>query len=105
MDALAAEERGPLETIAARREQVFPISAIDGTGIENLIGSVALLLDEERHEAAVSLEFDQGRARAWLYEQGVVQDERQTDDGMTLKVRWTARQARRFAEISLAETR
>ena len=47
----------------------------------------------------VTLGFEAGRARAWLHEEGVVEAERQTDDGYDLTVRWTERQRARFFRL------
>ena len=43
--------------------------------------------------------FDEGRRRAWLYEQDVVTDEQQAEDGVQLTLRWTERQKQRFAKL------
>ena len=45
------------------------------------------------------LGFAEGKARAWLYKEGVVDGEEQTDEGSRLTVTWTATQKARFAKL------
>lgn len=51
----------------------------------------------------VTVGFSEGRKRAWLYDQGVVEAEAQVEDGHKLTVNWTARQAQRFRALDGAE--
>ncbi|MEY8841463.1 GTPase HflX, partial [Cribrihabitans sp. XS_ASV171] len=45
------------------------------------------------------LGFGQGRKRAWLFAQDVVQEERQTEDGFEVTVLWTAKQQAQFEAL------
>ncbi|WP_273498880.1 GTPase HflX [Lentibacter algarum] len=98
-DLLEPEDKEAVETQAARSEKVFAVSSITGDGLESLLAAVAEALQASAKTEALSLTFAEGRKRAWLFAQGVVEDERQTDEGYTLKVRWTRKQSEQFARL------
>jgi len=77
---------------AARRDDVFVVSALNGAGVGDLLDAIAVRLEDATQACELRLAFDEGRKRAWLFEQGVVQSETQTEDGFVLQVEWTARQ-------------
>ncbi|MEM9709743.1 MAG: GTPase HflX [Pseudomonadota bacterium] len=87
------------ETRAARGEAIFLASAQTGQGLEPLLQAVETALLGARSEVVLTLDPSDGRRRAWLYEQGIVRAERQTDGGPELTVSWTAGQARRFGRL------
>lgn len=80
-------------------EGAFPISALTGQGLDPLLQAVEAGLDEGRLTQELSLTFDDGRRRAWLYEQGVVIGETQAEDGITINVRWSPRQSAKFRSM------
>jgi GTP-binding protein HflX len=98
-DLLTAEARDTLETQAARNPDVFAVSAVTGRGLEALFDAVSARLEEAKTEARLRLPFAEGRRRAWLHEEGVVEAERQTEEGFELQVRWTARQEHRYRQL------
>ena len=99
LDLVDASAREALAAQAAQRSQVFPVSALTGEGIAALLAAVSALLDEDRHEATLTLAFTEGRRRAWLHDHNVVAAEEETPDGWRIAVRWTARQEKRFAKV------
>ena len=99
IDQLSEQEREATLARAARDESVFAVSALDGSGLESMLEAVAIQLQGVRREATLHLGFEQGRARAWLFEQDVVQAERQGEDGFHLDVYWTDKQAAQFATL------
>jgi len=99
MDLVAPEQAESLGTIAARREEVFAVSAITGEGMEPLLASVAETLSPPRHVSLLSLPHADGRRRAWLYEQGVVEAEEAGAEATELRVNWTARQEKAFRSL------
>ena len=99
LDLVDPSARAALAVNADGRDSVFPISALTGEGIEALLGAISQAFDEERSEPVLSLSFAEGRKRAWLHQEGVVQAEEETEDGHELSVRWTARQEKRFREL------
>ena len=98
-DLLQPEARMALEAQAARRDDVAVASAWTGTGLEALSDRITAALGQERLRTDLHLPFSDGRRRAWLHEAGVVEAEREEEDGHHLTVRWTPRQAQRFREL------
>ena len=99
LDLVPDESRQAILVQGDRVPQVVPISALTGEGLPALTAAVAAILDAPRQEALVTLGHDQGRERAWLFEQGVVQDEQTVEGGAALRVLWTPAQAARFAAM------
>ncbi len=99
IDLLDGEAREAVTARVARSETTFLMSAITGEGVEDLLTAVAETLDAERKEQVLDLPYSDGRRRAWLHEQGVVEDEQAGDDGYRLTVRMTGRQAARFEKL------
>ena len=79
-----------------RSDFVFPLSAVTGEGIAPLIEAMTEALDEQRQVTTLTVPFEDGRRRAWLHEQGVVEADIPVDEGHHVTVRWTARQRARF---------
>ena len=99
-DRLAAEQAEIVAARAARRDDVFVGSALHGEGLGPLLERASQILSGARVEEVVRLDPADGRRRAWLYEQGVVRAERQTEEGPCLDVRWTERQAEAFRAMA-----
>ena len=78
---------------------VYAISAVTGEGLDDLLAAVSQHLDDEKTDSVITLGFGDGRRRAWLHAEGVVQAEKQDEIGHRLDVRWTARQAARYAAL------
>jgi GTP-binding protein HflX len=99
VDRLGEEEGPALIARAEREEDTYPISAITGFGLENLLRAVEQGLETGHVTETISLPFDAGKSRAWLFEQGVVLEEVQTETGFDLTLRWTAKQKAQFATL------
>ncbi len=100
LDLLDAEARARAETLAARRQDVFSISALTGEGLDRLLETVAQEVTEPRTVEEIDLGWEDGRRRAWLFDQGVVTAEAETETGPRLTVDWTARQRARFSRLN-----
>ncbi len=98
-DLLPPEQHAALHARAAAEKTVFLGSAISGEGLSSLFEQLTVQLDDARHEESLFLEFSRGRARAWLYEQAVVMEEREGAEGLHLRVNWTDRQKRQFRQF------
>lgn len=98
-DLLSTEARAALELQAARREDVHVTSAVTGAGIPALLDDIAARVSDAVRDQTVRLDHADGRRRAWLFEAGVVQAEHTDDDGVTLDVRWTDRQQKRYRDL------
>lgn len=103
IDALTPETRAALRRTDARTEGVQAISALTGEGVDDLIAAIDLhlarALDEPRESALLTLPFADGRRRAWLHQEGVVEHEENGPDGVTLHLRWNARQKAAFEAL------
>ena len=99
IDLLPPERRDAVMTEAARKDDVLALSALSGDGLEQLSIAVTAKLDAGRSDDTVIVAFEDGHKRAWLYEQGVVLNEEQTEDGAKIDVRWTTAQSVRFSRL------
>jgi GTP-binding protein HflX len=99
IDRLEAEGRAAALRTAARRDDVLCLSAATGEGVPEVVAAVTEALDGAREEAVLTLGFAQGRERAWLHENRVVTDERETEQGWLVSVRWTPRQRDAFRRL------
>jgi GTPase len=99
LDLVDPSARAALAVNADGRDRVFPISALTGEGIEGLLAAISTAFDEEKAERVLDLSYAEGRKRAWLHQEGVVQDEADTESGHRVTVLWTARQEKRFREL------
>ena len=99
IDLVPASDRDALLTLAARRDDTLAISAVTGEGLDRVIRAVTAELDRDRTRETVTLAHGDGKRRAWLYNQGVVLSETETETGTDLTVNWTPAQAARFARL------
>lgn len=96
IDQLMGDEADAIRARADREDDVFAISAITGEGIAGLLDHVADALQGAVTVETFVLPYAEGRKRAWLFEQDVVEAERQGEDGFEFDVRWTPVQKARF---------
>jgi GTP-binding protein HflX len=99
LDLVEGSARDSLDSQKQNRASVFPISALTGEGIHDLLTAISGLFEPERTEQVLSLGFGDGRARAWLHAEDIVEAEEQTDEGWQITVSWTERQEKRFRAL------
>ncbi len=99
LDLVDPAARAALAVNAKARSTVMPISALTGEGIDPLLVAISRAFDEEKTDRSLVLGFAEGRKRAWLHQEGVVQTEHETKDGHHLTVRWTTRQEKVFRDL------
>ena len=95
-------DQASLETktnIAARSDQILPVSAITGEGLDALCEKIATSLQPSLHEAEVRLAHSEGKRRAWLYAHVDVLEEDTDETGSTLTLRWSDIDEARFASV------
>jgi GTPase len=97
LDLVEPSLKASLVAQSAGISGVHAISAVTGEGLDALLAAISLHLDDEKTDITLTLGFAEGRKRAWLHSEGVVREEYQDDTGYRLDVRWTARQAARYA--------
>jgi len=98
-DLLGPDAADAIAVQAARRPEVARLSAVTGAGLDALLERIAEHLRPVTQTEELELAFDAGRARAWLYGEGVVEDEQSTESGLRLRVMWTERQKARYAAL------
>ncbi|SFS10086.1 GTPase HflX [Yoonia litorea] len=98
-DLLEGEERDAILNQAARMDDLYAISAVSGEGMDALLAAIAEKVKDPRSEETLSLGFADGKKRAWLFDQGIVTEERPSDDGYDVDVLWTNLQKERFSRL------
>ena len=94
VDMLDADDADAVRARAQRNEMVFTTSASTGAGIDPLLAAISESLQGALLSEDINLGFAEGRKRAWLFAQDVVQAETQNDEGFALEVRWSGKTAR-----------
>lgn len=98
IDLVNADQFASLMSIAKRQDEpVVPISAVNGDGVEDLVGVVEDALRAASTILEIVLEPSDGAARAWLFEQSEVLSEAYLDTGgQRLEIRMDAQTYGRF---------
>jgi GTPase len=99
IDTLDVVDAEALAQVAARTPRTYPISALTGQGVADLLAAVAAELAEPTSDETLHLGFDQGRERAWLFDRKLVRAEQPTDDGYDVQVRWTDRDRSQYQAL------
>ncbi len=99
IDRIAAEDREPFATAAARQDDVVITSAMSDDGIAPLLEAIEAVLSRGLRSEELKVSHADGRKRAWLFEQGVVDEETAVEDGWKLNVTWSEAQAVRFSRM------
>ncbi len=99
MDQLGAEEAEAIRSRAEREDHIFAVSALSGEGLDDFLTEVTRALGEEKRDEELVLGYEKGRERAWLFEKGLIEAERQDEDGYHLSLRWSAKDKARFESL------
>lgn len=99
IDNVDPDEAEALQLRASRQDDTFVASAITGQGLDAFLEDVAKKLAEGIREERLLLSYEDGRKRAWLFEKGLVSEEKQTEDGYDLLVRWSPTDAAKFDSL------
>lgn len=99
IDQLSADDADAIRVLAERSEDIHTLSAITGEGFDQLLQAITDKLRAAHLTEDLHLGFADGKRRAWLFKEGVVDEEQTTDDGYTLTVTWTQVQRDRFQKI------
>ena len=102
VDLLSAEERERLGEEAERRDDVVPISAVTGEGLEALRERMAEKLRSGEQVHRIRLPATEGSKIAWLHSRGEVLDQALDHDEMELSVRLSADNWARFQAMESA---
>jgi GTP-binding protein HflX len=99
VDLLEPEERDALVTEAERREDVVPISALSGFGLDALRERIAEQLHHGSQLHDISLPASDGGKIAWLHARGDVIEQRTHDSEVRLQVRLSRENWARFQSL------
>jgi len=96
IDLLDDERREDLLAEAGKREDVMPVSAVTGEGVDALIAAVAARLTEGHRRYTLHLDPADGAAAAWLHQHGEVIEQGMDGDQAVYEVRMAPRDYERF---------
>ncbi|WP_299195208.1 GTPase HflX [uncultured Litoreibacter sp.] len=99
LDKLDGNDHESLSNIAARDDSIFLTSAVTGAGMGPLLEAISREVTEATTTEDMLLPFSEGKKRAWLFDQEVVDQEDATEDGFALSVTWSAKQKARFDKL------
>ena len=99
IDQMEADEIQASQARSERSDDIFAISAITGEGIDGLLDEIAKRLQGDLTIETLRLPFSAGKSRAWLFAEGVIEAEEQTENGFELTVKWSAKQAAQFKKL------
>jgi len=102
VDLLSGEERERLLEEARRREDVVPISAVTGEGLDNLRERMAECLRSGEQIHQIRLPASAGSKIAWLHSRGEVLDQKVEQDQVELSVRLSPDNWARFQAMEPA---
>jgi len=99
LDLLKDDDQAALLEKATRSDDKFAISSTTGQGIDQLLEAISANLTDPKIERELLIPYSEGRKRAWLFQEGVVTGEDQTEDGFVVQVFWTARQEKHYRDM------
>jgi len=102
VDLLAEQERQALLAEAERRDDVVPISAINGWGVDHLRDRLAQSLQQGSQVHQIRLDSSEGSRLAWLHSRGEVIDQRVDGEALKLSVRLSVENWARFQAMESA---
>ena len=102
IDSLPEQERRALQTEAERRDDAVPISALTGSGVEDLRERMAKTLQSGAQLHAIRVPVTDGGTIAWLHARGDVIDQATVDGEVRLQVRLSPENWSRFQSLQSA---
>jgi len=99
IDRMEADERAQMLGEAARRDDVAPVSALTGEGIEPMRDLIAKLLQSGATTHQLKLPSGDGSRIAWLHARGEVLDQRSDGDALHLAVKLSPENWERFQRL------
>ncbi|UWQ34801.1 GTPase HflX [Leisingera sp. M527] len=99
LDQLPEDDAEARRQRAEREDGIHAISALTGEGLDGLLADIAEQLQGVRHEELLKLTFAEGKQRAWLFKEDLVQSEEQTETGFDITVLWTDRQKAKYERL------
>lgn len=101
IDNLPTPDADAYRTTAEREDKCWVTSAITGEGLEALYEAMDFSLADPMQSETVCLTFAHGKQRAWLFAQGVVESEEQSEIGYSIDVLWSKKTKNQFAAMGV----
>jgi GTPase len=99
LDLLDGDDRAALLAEAKRRDDVFPVSALSGEGVEALNEAIAARLHHRAEIHRLKLSASDGSRIAWLHAHGEMLDQRMDEETVHVAVRLSADNWARFQSL------
>ena len=99
IDLLEGDQRNQIDLLSQSSEDIHAVSSITGDGLDDLLEEITQRLEGKKTVVELVLPYAEGRKRAWLFEQEIIEAEDHVEDGYKLTVRWTPKQEKRFREL------
>ncbi|WP_346322435.1 GTPase HflX [Emcibacter sp. SYSU 3D8] len=87
IDLLGAEQRAQTEARVERHEDLIPVSAVTGEGIDRLLERLDSLLARAERLVTLRVPYADGAMMAWLYDHGDVVKRTDVEEGADFEVR------------------
>ncbi len=98
-DLLSSEELERLHSLSERDEDIKLVSAVDGTGVTDLLNEIEDRTKDPMISETLELDFADGKARAWLHENVDVTKEISNENGTEVTVLWSEKSASQFRKL------
>ena len=82
--------------ISLNKRKIYPVCAASGLGLENLKTGIINVMSSRYSKDIRSISTTDGKKRAWLYRNGVVESERLVDENYKMVLRWSEKQRKQF---------
>ncbi len=82
--------------ISLHKRKIYPVCAASGLGLENLKTGIINVMSSRYSKDIRSVSTTDGKKRAWLYRNGVVESERLVDENYRMVLRWSEKQRKQF---------
>lgn len=99
IDQLSSDEIAAMDNTAARHENLCSISAVTGQGLDDLLSSIAQGLGLDKSRDTLFVPYADGKKRAWLFDQGVIDTQSDGEDGTEFTVSWSPKQQSQFRKL------
>ena len=82
--------------ISLNKRKIYPVCAASGLGLENLKAGIINIISASYSKDIRTVSASDGKKRAWLYKNGVVESERLVDESYKMVLRWSEIQRKQF---------
>ena len=82
--------------MSLNKKEIYPVCAASGLGLENLKAGIINMISARYTKDIRIISTTEGKKRAWLYRNGVVESERLEDENYKMVLRWSEKQKKQF---------